>query len=59
MDESKITETIRSLSAGFFGEVLFGFKNGRVCFAKITQTHNFDKPSRENQVETHDKLIRK
>lgn len=58
----KIQETLSNLAPGFFGEVTFGFKNGRPYFAKVIQTHNFDKQSssRENQVDTHDKqLLRK
>jgi hypothetical protein len=53
--DQKIEETIRNLVPGFFGEVTFGFKNGRAYFAKVVQTHNFDKqPNRENQVDAHD-----
>jgi hypothetical protein len=54
--DQKIEETIRNLVPGFFGEVTFGFKNGRAYFAKVVQTYNFDKqPSnRENQVDPHD-----
>ena len=53
--DQKIEETIRNLVPGFFGEVTFGFKNGRAYFAKVVQTYNFDKQSnRENQVDPHD-----
>jgi len=60
--DQKIEETLRSLVPGFFGEVTFGFKNGRAYYAKVVQTHNFEKQSsnRETQVEPHDRqLLRK
>jgi hypothetical protein len=53
--DQRVEETIRNLVPGFFGEVTFGFKNGRAYFAKVVQTHNFDKqPNRENLVAAHD-----
>jgi hypothetical protein len=57
--DQKIEETIRNLTPGFFGEVTFGFKNGRAFFAKVIQTHNFEKASRETPVDTHDNRARK
>jgi hypothetical protein len=53
--DQKITDTINGLGTGFYGEVTFGFKNGKAYFAKVIRTHNFEHlgPKNEARVDEH------